>query len=89
MNNHVDPFVLAALPHQCAAKDPTSGEWVRVIKGMHGFIPMGSEAEADALNRLHKSATLPSVQEAMLVGSMFGWTVPGVDPALYEKENAA
>ena len=45
-----------------------------------GYYPIYTQSTAEILNR-DKGIT-PEVLEAALVGSMFGWTVPGARPAV-------
>lgn len=63
-----------------------------ITRGKRNYIACkvepGQEAFAVALGN-RRLAVSPAVAQAMLVGSMFGWTVPGTNPALYQHLNAA
>lgn len=52
-----------------------------VDRGDKGYIPLSgwTPDAADAWNARHKVGH--AMRETMLVGSMFGWHVPGADPA--------
>lgn len=65
-----------------------------VARGESGYRPAGpaddryTNAEAaQALVDAHNNAigVKPSQREAMVFGSMFGWDLPGADPAKYTK----
>lgn len=85
---HIHPDILAALPDQAIVNQPTTGEPVRVVKGASGFWPyLGHHDRIQSLNQSW-GADDEAVQEAMLIGSLFGWEVPGVDPALYRRTAA-
>lgn len=92
MSSTFNPQALASLPSRCAVKHPVDDYYVVTIKGMSGYLSETlSEAQAAALNA-HQNRLEPdnhdpqeeAVQEAMLVGSMYGWEVPGIDPACWE-----
>jgi hypothetical protein len=81
-------------PEQAYILHPTmTGTVVLVVKGRSGFWPikrLDCVEEAGQLartlnrsNNLHLSAAMA---EAMLVGSMFGWDVPGAFPAAYDPD---
>lgn len=63
------------------APDGTAG---KVIKGMKGYYPMNAtKSHIDYLNK--ELGVDEATAGAMLVGSMFGWHVPGADPDMYRK----
>lgn len=96
--NTFNPDTLARLPSRCAIDNGFEGAYVVVIKGMTGYLsePL-TEAQARHFNRHQRNLepnaydpTRESTQEAMRTGSMFGWEVPGIDPAMWiKKEEAA
>ncbi len=47
---------------------------------------MGGGCDGRARQDGKDDGITPAQQEAMLVGSMFGWDVPGADPDHYDKE---
>jgi hypothetical protein len=59
-----------------------------VTPGERGFSPIYSplpidEIDAIVVRKYATRAPSPAEREAALVGSMFGWDVPGADPAQY------
>lgn len=60
----------------------TKAPVVAVKRGEAGFVPIFSRMSADDLN--FAMGVTPAQREAMLVGSMFGFDVPGANPALYD-----
>lgn len=54
-----------------------------ILRGMAGYCPVYgmSDATADSLNA--QNAVTVQQKEAMMVGSMCGWQVPGADPDSY------
>jgi hypothetical protein len=71
------------------------GYRIGIIKlGEVGYYPteFDSQVAADeiakqAVNEFNKKlGVTPAQAEAMKVGSMFGWDVPGADPAKYEEK---
>lgn len=79
---------LAKLPTVCYVPLLSDPRLVTGIKrGMMGYIPLRVEASEEAAkalcDRLNGSIK-PSQLEAMQIGSMFGWEVPGADPDTWE-----
>jgi hypothetical protein len=68
------------LPEFCAATNPSTGEPILIKRGERGYWPW--YGDPDAFNT--KRGISKGQCEAMLVGSMFGWNVPGVALALLE-----
>lgn len=70
-------------PDIAACINPTDGALVLVKRGEVGFweAPQfnGDLALADAFNE--QSGVTPAMRESMQMGSVFGWHVPGADPA--------
>lgn len=75
-------YHLTKLPDQCCAKHPVTGETILIKRGENGYHPM-SGTDGEGFNKLNGITS--SQVEAMLVGSMWGWDVPGADPDLYRE----
>ncbi len=81
----------SSLPEQCYGVLPNTGEFIIVKKGESGYyrtdISMGSKEENRALADEYngKLGVSKAQAAAMLVGSMFGWQVPGADPKNYDE----
>ena len=82
----------STLPEQCYSVLPDTGELIIIKKGESGYyrtdIDMGSKAENRALAEEYnaKSGISKAQEQAMSVGSMFGWAVPGADPKNYDEQ---
>lgn len=74
--------ILAALPEMCAAILPSTHEAIVVKRGHAGHWPLPEGMTIERINAVFGAT--PQQIEAMLVGSMFGWDVPGADPARYD-----
>lgn len=77
-----------ALPEWCFAYIPTDedGMVIKILRGERGYCMTdltGGKSKAIALNAEYDISI--GQMEAMIVGSMFGWTVAGADPAIYTK----
>ena len=80
---------LAKLPEVAYVKNTGAGRIcydteapvIAVKRGEYGYHPIHTTATADELNE--RRGVTPAMREAMLVGSMFGWHVPGADPDTY------
>jgi hypothetical protein len=74
------------LPMRAAVMVPGQNLVGLVDRGDKGYYPMPSwtAKTADGWNERH--GVSHAQREAMLVGSMFGWDVPGADPDLYPNE---
>lgn len=68
-------------PHMCAAQHPTTGQPVIIIRGQAGYHVMKSSLPAELAVRLFNEPlrVTPEQVEAMLAGSMFGWTCPAAN----------
>lgn len=74
------------LPQLCFTLLPGTGQLICVKRGESGYYPSGwstTDAQenrriADEQNR--KLGVTPAQEEAMKIGSMCGWDVPGADP---------
>lgn len=80
------------LPALCFTVEIVTHKVVMLKKGESGYYPTryetNSEAEAKQLvDELNADLGVDKAQaEAMFVGSMFGWDVPGANPALYDED---
>ncbi len=80
---------IAKLPAFCFVIDLMTNGIIKVVAGESGYYrtPYDSDAtqaQADALNK--KLGVNRAQAEAMMVGSMFGWEVPGANPDRYHPE---
>ena len=73
---------LKKLPERCLAKHPTDGSTILIQRGVAGYWPFPGR-DVDAYNARH--GITPALVEAMQIGSMFGWDVPGADPDAWDK----
>lgn len=74
--------ILATFPEMCATVLPTTHEAIVIKRGQSGHWPLPDGMTIARINRVFH-ATPPQIA-AMLVGAMFGWDVPGADPARYD-----
>jgi hypothetical protein len=76
------------LPAACYGTNRTTGETSGIRRGEMGFYPLKDEhmrkLPADELNA--EMGITKGQAEAMSAGSMFGWHVPGADPANYDED---
>ena len=70
------------LPEFCAAELPSTGETILIRRGERGYWA-SPDRDVERTNR--SLGVTPAQREAMLVGSMFGWEVPGADPRRYDE----
>jgi len=75
-----------SLPEWCFAynAEDEDGLVIKIFRGEHGYRQtdlVGGKAKAIALNAEYDIS--PAQMEAMIIGSMFGWTVAGANPAIY------
>ena len=82
---------LAKLPPQCFASLPSSRRprTVLIVRGVPGYTDMDTGITVHDLNAALPKPPTPEQVEAMLVGSMFGWHVPGADPDVVRERSAA
>lgn len=71
---------LAKLPARCFAQLPSTGETIVIVRGESGYRPIDSVCPPEMLNAALPEPPTPEQVQAMLIGSMFGWDVPGADP---------
>lgn len=69
---------LSKLPELCAATLPGSTEAIIIRRGVVGYYPAPIKLRVDDFNQRH--GVTDAQREAMLIGSCFGWEVPGADP---------
>lgn len=84
------PKVAEGLPAECFSTLQTTGQLICIKRGESGYYPSrwdtGDKERnvelADELNE--RRGVTPAQRQAMEIGSMAGWDVPGADPANYE-----
>jgi hypothetical protein len=76
--------VLEKLPEICAARLPSDQSPILLHRGVPGYTPWKPSFDVDGYNS--RKGITPAQVEAMLVGSMFGWHVPGADPDNYAED---
>ena len=69
---------LAKLPPFCASRHRATGAPTLIKRGVAGYWLASPDLDPDAFNARH--GVTPAQAEAMEIGSMFGWDVPGADP---------
>lgn len=83
-----DPSNPFGLPDVCYVHIPGRpvGEHVGIVKrGELGYYPAPGMTLAAADRKNEQLGVSHAQREAMQVGSMFGWHVPGVNPAKWDK----
>ena len=86
------PRVAEGLPEMCFSTLKSTGDLICIRRGESGYYPSdwdtGDKEQnvelADKMNE--KLGVNPIQRQAMEVGSMCGWDVPGADPAKYEED---
>ena len=79
------------LPELCFSTLPSTGALICIKRGESGYYPSDWNTPDCAQNRQiadeqnQRLGVTPSQEEAMVCGSMHGWTVPGADPAFVEE----
>ncbi len=79
----------SSLPERCYTVIAETGEMVIVVKGESGYYPSDLDCKDAAVSRViarennRKLGVTEVQEECMVAGSMFGWDVPGADPANY------
>ena len=84
------------LPSSCMVVLTPTGDLVNIRRGMTGYFPSDWNAPGDR-KRNEETATFQNAQHeltkaqcaAMVCGSMFGWDVPGANPAMYDENGHA
>lgn len=86
------PKLAEGLPEMCFSTLKSSGDLICIKRGETGYFPSDwsttdKTRNAELANELNeKLGITPEQRQAMEVGSMCGWNVPGADPAAYEQD---
>ena len=79
------------LPDYCYARNPTTGDWIIILKGKRGYFTMDwgktTDDEVDARNAALGISTGQKL--AMLAGATTGWRTPTANPAFYDQHHYA
>ena len=84
------PKIADELPQMCFSTLPSTGELICNKRGECGYYPSDRntpdrERNAEIANDANESlGVTPAQRQAMEIGSMFGWDVPGADPNNYD-----
>ena len=89
-----DPDFASKLPDMCWSVNEVDGSLICIKRGEPGYtLSQWNSIDPDTNRRLadhynQKHGITKAQEQAMSVGSMFGWDVPGVDPKLYEESHS-
>lgn len=72
------------LPNFCYSTDLSSGETILIKFGEKGYWPSKDQRPAEELNK--KIGVTKAQAEAMSIGSLCGFDVPGANPDMYDEE---
>lgn len=84
---------IAQLPNFCYSADLVYRTIIRIHAGESGYYPCygpsyptyeAAQRRADQMNRDELGITNPAIRQAMEMGSMFGWELPGANIANYD-----
>jgi len=79
-------YIAPTLPQRAYASLPSTGELIRIERGVSGYYPEPEYTELATAKMLNDVLGVSMAQaEAMLTGSMFGWACPGANPAAYDE----
>lgn len=70
------------LPDIAYASRPSDGHVIMIKRGESNYYPVITKRSADEMNRL--VGVTKAQAQAMFIGSLFGWDVPGANPAVYD-----
>ena len=80
----------SSLPDHCYTVHVETGEMIIVKKGETGYYPSDLDSKDATFSRMiveennKKLGVSKTQEECMAAGSLFGWDVPGADPANYD-----
>ena len=86
------PKVAEGLPERCFSTLPSTGQLICIQRGKSGYYPSNQdtgdkERNVELVDELNESlGVTPAQRQAMEIGSMAGWDVPGADPRNYEMQ---
>jgi len=86
------PKLAEGLPELCFSTLPGTGALICIKRGESGYYPSDWNTDNPAQNREladynnERLGVTPAQENAMKIGSMFGWSVPGADPDYYEQQ---
>jgi len=86
------PKLAKGLPEMCFSTLPGTGELICIKRGETGYYPSDwntpdKDRNAEIANDANESLGITQAQrQAMEIGSMMGWGVPGADPKHYEEQ---